>query len=57
MKILDNIQKSIYDILSLLQNNMDIRKLVYYDTTDALAQPDITNSTLQNTSQYLRYSI
>lgn len=45
MKILDNIQKSIYEILSLLQNNMDIRKLVYYDTTDALAQPDITNST------------
>ena len=46
MKILDNIQESIYHILSLLQNNMDIRKLVYYDTTDALAQLDITNPTL-----------
>lgn len=45
MKILDNIQKSIYDILSLLQGNADIRKLVYYDTTDALAQLDIPYST------------
>jgi hypothetical protein len=45
MRILDNIQESVYDILSLLQGNMDIRKLVYYDTTDALAQSDIPYST------------
>ena len=45
MKILDNIQESVYDVLSLLQGNQDIRKLVYYDTENALTQPDITYST------------
>lgn len=41
---LDNIQKSIFEIRSLIQTNSEVRKMVYFDGADALSQqtPTIT---------------
>lgn len=51
MKILDNIQKSIFEILSLIQADAEVRKLVYFDTKDALSQvaPTIEESEMHFT--------
>lgn len=51
MKILDNIQKSIFEILSLIQADAEVRKLVYFDTKDALKQvaPTIEESKMHFT--------
>lgn len=40
-RMLDNIQEAMFEIRSLMQSDSDIRKLVYYDTKDALSQPVI----------------
>lgn len=44
-KILDNIQEAIFQVIALIQGNSEVRKLVYYDTPDALSQPDVSYST------------
>lgn len=38
MKLLDNIQKSIFEIRNLIQAEAEVRKLVYFDTKNALSQ-------------------
>jgi len=38
MNYFDLIQKSLFEIKTQIRNNSDIRKLVFYDTTDALSQ-------------------
>lgn len=39
MKIIDNIQKGIFEIRSLIQADTEVRKLVFYDGADALSEP------------------
>lgn len=43
--IFNNIQESVFQIKSLIQGVSEIRKLVYYDSKDALEQADIPYST------------
>ena len=38
MRILDNLQKAIFEIRSLLLTSTEVKKMVYFDQPDALAQ-------------------
>ncbi len=42
MKYFDLIQNSLFEIKSKIRSNSDIRKLIFYDTTDALALTEPT---------------
>lgn len=54
-KILDNIQKAIFQVKSLIQGNLEVRKLVYYDTPDALSQSEV-NASIANTKEHFTVS-
>lgn len=44
----DNIQTTIYQIRSIIKNNVDVRKLLYYDVNNPLSQADVPVSTIED---------
>jgi hypothetical protein len=41
--MLNNIQKALFEIKYIISNDNDIKKMLYYDTTDALSKENITS--------------
>lgn len=53
MRILDNLQKAIFEVRSLLLTSTEVKKMVYFDQPDALAQ---ATPSLEQVKEYFTIS-